>query len=343
MSVIELLPEKGKFYKVNMHCHTTISDGKQTPEEVKEAFKSQGYSAVCYTDHEVLIGHKELCDDEFIALHGYEVGILPRESSNGKGRKCYHLNMIAKNQDNLTMPGFYKNNPYMAGNSREMAEKYGKYSDTIEENKYDVAWINTYLKKFTENGFLVVLNHPEWSLQNGKDYWELEGLHGIEVINGGCIGWNDNTSLHFQQLLRSGHKVVPTAGDDNHVLDKCFLAWTMIKAEELSYDALIGAYERGDCYVSEGPEILSLVIRDGKIIVKTSPAVGIYLLTEGRYGDCVHSRTEIYTEAEFEYKPERFGNYFRIEVRDKEGYKAFSNAYYTEEIEKRMKQVEKGE
>ena len=26
-----LLPENGNFYKANLHCHTTISDGRLTP------------------------------------------------------------------------------------------------------------------------------------------------------------------------------------------------------------------------------------------------------------------------------------------------------------------------
>ena len=65
---IELIPESGRFYKVNMHCHTDVSDGKQSPEQVKEDYKNAGYSAVCFTDHEVLIGHEELCDDEFMPV-----------------------------------------------------------------------------------------------------------------------------------------------------------------------------------------------------------------------------------------------------------------------------------
>ena len=109
----------------------------------------------------------------------------------------------------------------------------------------------------------------------------------------------------------------------------------MIKAEELSYEALIAAYERGDCYASEGPEILSLVIRDGKVVVKTSPAAGIYMYSEGRYVDFVASKTETYTEAAFDYCPEKMGRYLRIEVRDAAGYRAFSNAYYTAEIAKK--------
>ena len=58
--MIELIPEQGKFYKVNMHCHTNISDGKRSPEEVKEFYKKAGYSAVCFTDHEVLVPHKDI-------------------------------------------------------------------------------------------------------------------------------------------------------------------------------------------------------------------------------------------------------------------------------------------
>ncbi|MBO5897602.1 MAG: hypothetical protein J6R04_01195 [Clostridia bacterium] len=40
-----LLPEKGIFYKANMHTHTTISDGQLTPEEIKEIYKARGYFA----------------------------------------------------------------------------------------------------------------------------------------------------------------------------------------------------------------------------------------------------------------------------------------------------------
>ena len=46
-----LLPETGNFYKSNLHCHTTMSDGQKTPEEIKELYMKKGYSIVAYTDH----------------------------------------------------------------------------------------------------------------------------------------------------------------------------------------------------------------------------------------------------------------------------------------------------
>ena len=36
-----LLPKDGTFYKANLHCHTTLSDGHLTPEEVKEIYKNK--------------------------------------------------------------------------------------------------------------------------------------------------------------------------------------------------------------------------------------------------------------------------------------------------------------
>ena len=332
---IELIPESGKFYKVNLHCHTNISDGKQTPEEVKEYFKSRGYSAVCYTDHEVLIPHKDLCDGEFIALHGYEVAIKQDiTGSTGYFMPVYHFNMIAESQDNLNMPRFYKANRSWPGNAKEWAEKYGVYdeNDLTKETVYDKEWISDYLSAVRDGGFLVTYNHPQWSLQNYTDYVGLRGLHAIEAINGGCWALNDNTSIHYEAMLRAGLDVVPVGGDDNHSAGGCCLGWTMIKAPELTYDALIKAYKAGDCYASEGPEILSLVIEDGEVVVKTSPAYTVVLMAESRACAAKRSASCDVTEARFPYRPETYGRYFRIEVRDAAGMKAFSRAYKTAEI-----------
>ena len=41
-----------KQYKANLHCHSTLSDGKKTPEELREMYKSHGYSILAITDHE---------------------------------------------------------------------------------------------------------------------------------------------------------------------------------------------------------------------------------------------------------------------------------------------------
>ena len=325
-----LLPENGSFYKANLHAHTNISDGKLTPEEVKAWYKAHGYSAVCFTDHEVLIDRRHLCDDEFIALHGYEVCVkqdLGRHTAYFM--PVYHFNLLAEKQDNLCMPRFFKNNPSMPGNARKWAEEKGQYdpNDTIPTTEYDVAWLSDYLTAARDAGFLIAYNHPQWSLQSAKDFVGLKGLHAIEAINGGCRFLNDNTSLHYEQMLRAGMDVVPVGGDDNHTTWDQGHAWTTIKAEALTYDALVKAYKNGDCYASEGPEFEALYIEDGEIVIRTSPVASIVLLSEGRACAVKASDKADLTEARFAYKPETYGRYFRFELKDATGKKAFSRAY----------------
>ena len=60
-------------YKANLHCHTNVSDGDCTPLEIKEIYKKEGYSVVAYTDHDIMVAHPELRDDDFLPLTGFEV------------------------------------------------------------------------------------------------------------------------------------------------------------------------------------------------------------------------------------------------------------------------------
>ena len=70
-----LLPDDGKFYKANLHMHTTISDGNMSLEETKKAFIEHGYSIVAFTDHEVMVPHNDLSDENFLAITSTEISL----------------------------------------------------------------------------------------------------------------------------------------------------------------------------------------------------------------------------------------------------------------------------
>ena len=70
-----LLPKEGTFYKANLHCHTNLSDGRLTPEEIKELYKNNGYSIVAYSDHDALFCNYHLTDEDFVALTAYETSV----------------------------------------------------------------------------------------------------------------------------------------------------------------------------------------------------------------------------------------------------------------------------
>ena len=46
------MPRAG-FLKIDAHAHTTLSDGKDSPEAMIEAYIAQNYDACCLTDHDV--------------------------------------------------------------------------------------------------------------------------------------------------------------------------------------------------------------------------------------------------------------------------------------------------
>jgi len=79
-----LLPENGNFYKANLHCHSTVSDGVLTPEELKKAYMDKGYSIIAYTDHDIMIDHSDLTDESFLALRSYEMQINEKRTDEEK-------------------------------------------------------------------------------------------------------------------------------------------------------------------------------------------------------------------------------------------------------------------
>ena len=41
----------GSLYKGNLHTHTTVSDGRYSPQETVERYKKNGYAFLGITDH----------------------------------------------------------------------------------------------------------------------------------------------------------------------------------------------------------------------------------------------------------------------------------------------------
>jgi predicted metal-dependent phosphoesterase TrpH len=69
-----LIPQTN-YYKTALHCHTNISDGLPSPEEMKEIYKSKGYQVLSITDHNILVDHSALNEEDFLLLTGAEYNI----------------------------------------------------------------------------------------------------------------------------------------------------------------------------------------------------------------------------------------------------------------------------
>ena len=77
-----LFPKHKNFYKASLHTHSTVSDGRLSPKELKNEYMKKGYSVIAYTDHETFIRQNHLTDENFVALNGVELG-ASKEKEDG--------------------------------------------------------------------------------------------------------------------------------------------------------------------------------------------------------------------------------------------------------------------
>ncbi len=293
-----LLPESGNLYKANLHCHSTISDGAYSPEELKKMYMEKGYHAIAYTDHKVCVPHTELTDENFVALTGFEIAFGIRKATS------VHMNGIARNP----MTEFFVDN----------------------EDMDDVEKMNAGIKLLNDNDFISTLNHPRWSGILMKNIEKLGDVANIEVVNGFELirdGYGDSSTV-FEMELRRGRKVRPFATDDSHKADKLeyFQGFTVIKAAELSYDALVEGLDAGNFFASTGPMFQNLWL-DGNILhVECSPVCGVYV--HGQYYS--HRAAEIAGEDTIQVVDidlgDTFANsdYLFVQIVDKQGKRAWS-------------------
>lgn len=323
------------YFKANLHCHTVISDGTKTPEEIKEMYKEHGYSIVAYTDHNVLLDHSDLNDGDFLALNAFEMDINQRGENPCSAKTC-HLCFIALKPDNLTQFCYHRS-AYLSGNAP-------KYRDLIrfDETKPDFVreytpdCINEMIAEGRKNSFFVTYNHPTWSQENYKDYTAYHGMNAMEICNYGCVesGYPDYNEKEYDDILKNGERIFCTATDDNHNgRNDSFGGFTMINAENLEYTTITDALEKGNFYASEAPLISEVWYCDGKIGINCSPAREIRLNTAIRRSQIKYTvGDERVTSAVFDVKDS--DGYVRITVTDAEGKHANTNAYFVDELMK---------
>jgi len=293
-------------YKANLHCHTTISDGKHSPEEIKHIYKTKGYSIVAFTDHGQLVPHDYLSDENFLALNACEVDI------NQKGEawdrtKVYHFNLYATRPNMVDTPPL----PQM--------------------DYFDIDAINKYIADRRNEGFLVCYNHPYWSLQTDAEYSKLKGCFAMEIYNHGCevegfYGYNPQS---YDEMLRSGQQLYCVSTDDNHNhIDDSFGGFVNISSNSLKYEDVIDALKSGNFYSSQGPEIYEMSLEGNALTIKCSAVDSIVIFTMGR--KCYVQTGKDIREAVFELSGDE--GYIRVMCRDSDKKDANSNAYWLCEL-----------
>ena len=322
-----LLPENGNLYKACLHSHTTVSDGKYTPAELKEIYKSRGYHILACSDHELLVEHSELDDESFLMLTSYEYAVC--EKVDWDHARTIEFNLFAKDQHNETQVCF---SPTSVKHGETWRVPTVKHVGEKIKKEFSFEFCQNVINEARANGFLVSLNHPISSFITPDLIRRFEGLFAMEIYNQDSIicGVNERGLAIYEEMLRRGKPWCCIAADDFHsTLRNEFPApgFVMIKADELKYDKIIAALEKGDFYASYGPVIEELYIEDDKVHIKCSPVKYIALESphRPRGGAIYASDGEYITEATFDVP---YGNsYIRFDLQDEHGNWAHTRGY----------------
>lgn len=330
-----IIDQSKKQYKANLHCHTTLSDGNWTPEQVKEEYKKRGYSVIAITDHEHLVSHNDLTDNEMLFITAYEAYVrnLPYDAQTDPQS---HINFYSKTPENKLVYYTPSHTKYLT----EEELKNIEYHHYVENREFSVNFLKKMIDDAHSAGFLACHNHPTWSFEDESYAEAYEKCFAMEIHNFSSysIGHTEFNEHYYQYQLNRNRRMAVVATDDNHdgypaehPKNDSFGGFTYILSDKLDYKSIIDAMENKNFYASTGPQIFSLIVENGEFRVKTSNANRIIFVTNVRKrGVNIAKEGEVINEATF--TPNEKTEWVYVEVTDATGKKAYSRAVFKDEF-----------
>ncbi len=285
--------------KVGLHTHTTLSDGRKSPEEAAAIYQAAGYDAVALTDHWHYGRGGEL--EGLTILSGCEYNVGGGDSRDA----VYHIVGLCMEQD-----------PGLTTALRDDATK-----TSAEKARIIIDAIHAV-------GGLAVLAHPAWSLNSPAQCLDVEGFDATEIYNAVSeCGMSDRpySGLIVDMLAgEHGFDKPLLATDDAHYYrgDAC-RGMVMVEADAVEEMGLVAALRAGRFYATQGPQVHMHREADGRICVDCTPASKIVFLSNMVWTQGRVVRGEGLTQAC--YIPYSAECFVRVEVTDADGNVGFSN------------------
>jgi hypothetical protein len=261
----------GRFWRGNLHTHSTRSDGILPPEEVCRRYRAEGYDFLALTDHFIgaygypIVDTKPFRDAGFTTILGAE--LHSGAMANGE---LWHILAVGLPADFAPShsPGFLP----VAG----------------QESGPELA------ARAVAAGAFVAIAHPQWSGLTLADARSISAAHAVEIYNHGCaMGCDRPDGAAIADLLLSeGRKLTVIATDDAHFSEPDhFGGWVMVKADRNDPDLLLAALKAGHFYSSQGPELRDVRVEGDHLIVECSAVSSIVAMGQGTGAKAVHGHS----------------------------------------------------
>lgn len=315
----QVFETRGDWFRGNLHSHTTVSDGRWTPEEAVRQYRAEGYSFLAFTDHDRFTDWSAQFDtQDFCILPGVEASTSLR-TADRLCLKTHHLLGIAGTREMLAR-----------------AEHPFAHMEKLQAPNFIDHWdgaaaAQTLCDNLRSHGCFVIYNHPVWSRVEEAEFVHTRGLTALEIFNFATVNecGEGYDAARWDVMLRAGTDLFAMATDDNHnggCFPESFGGYLMVNAEKPAHEELVRAILDGNYYSSSGPEIYNWGVRDDQAYIRCSPAARIILTVGGFVGSSgasIAPKGQTLTEASFPLCGRE--TYVRAECIDSGGRAAWTN------------------
>lgn len=304
--MLEAFSAPGRFFRGNLHAHSTRSDGVLEPAEVCRRYVDEGYDFLALTDHLVGLYGYPLVDTRpfrrpgFTTLAGAE--LHSGAMANGG---LWHILAVGLPE------GFAP--PHAPGFRPVPGQESGP----------------ALAARAAAAGAFVAIAHPHWSGLTMADALSLEAAHAVEVYNHGCANGADRGDglATADLMLAEGRRVNLCATDDAHFSEPDhFGGWVMVKAEANEPEALVAALRAGHHFSSQGPEFRAIAVGEGAVEVASSAVRSVILQGQGTAAVAVHGLSM--TRARLPLDRLEGSPWLRLTLIDAAGRRAWSNPHW---------------
>jgi hypothetical protein len=287
---------EGNWYKGVTHFHSTGSDGRWSPGEMMDWYRSHGYHFAVLTDHLACTTTDHLSVPDFLTIPGIELhGDDPQ----------------------------IERTPHIVGLGRG-----------FEGQVFEGDSLQGMIDRIAQRGMIAIVAHPYWSALTDAHLAPLQSYVGVEIYNHTCECYSGkgDSLTHWDALLYEGTAIWGFAVDDAHCqLNDIGGAWIVVKAPALTEPHILEAIRQGHFYASQGPAIEDWTIQDATIHVRSSPVRQIQIQAPNGRGRVVHaSEEEMIAEAEITL-PE-LPPYLRVTCIDAYGKRAWTNPVFPYQV-----------
>lgn len=289
--------QPGRFWKGNLHTHSTHSDGVHDAAAVCQRYREAGYDFIALTDHFLprysypIVDTRPWRSEDFTTIIGAELHTDRTEMG-----EIWHILAVGLPLD---------------------------FPQT-EENESAAALA----VRAMQAGAYVAVAHPNWYTLTERDIESLGMVDAIEVFNGVAADHNDcaDSWAIADVMLGRGHHYLVCATDDFHgskQRNDFRRGWVMVKSETLTPEALLAALKAGHYYSSTGAELYDIALdANRQLTVRCSPADRVFISGKGSRSTAMTGNSGVV----FTFDLANFDSpYYRVTVRDAKGGRAWSN------------------